>query len=87
MTRDEATRAHWQLVQAGELPQFVIYHSPSDYPGKYVVRMWRTIMQMGPTNFVGIADTLDEARDIVPLGLFRMARFEQDDPVIVETWF
>lgn len=87
MTRDDATRAHYAALQEGDLPQFVIYNSPADYPGKYVVRMWRVMVNVGATDHVGVADTLDQAREIVPLGLFRMARFDQDDPVIVEVWF
>lgn len=34
-----------------------------------------------------LANTLDEARSLVPLGLYRQPRQEGDDPFIVETWF
>lgn len=87
MNREDATIAHWNATQKGDLPQFVIYRSPADYPGKYVVRMWRTLVDAGPTPFIGITNTLDAAREIVPFGLFRMQRFVEDDPCIVEVWF
>lgn len=87
MTRDDAAQAHWGALQQGNLPQFVIYHSPSDFPGKYVVRLWLVGPRMGPTALMATCDTLDEARDFVPLGLFRMPRAELDDAVIVKTWF
>ncbi len=87
MTHEEATQAHWHLVQEGELPQFVIYNSPSDCPGKYVVRMWRTIIQKGPTAMVAAVDSLEQAREIIPEGLHCMPRLDGDDPVIVEVWF
>lgn len=87
MTREDAIRAHWQCVKAGDLPQFVIYHSPLDHPGKYVVRLWLVGHQSGPTNYVAVVDTLEAAREIVPPQLFCMPRQREDDPVIVEVWF
>jgi hypothetical protein len=50
--RADAARAHWQCLQEVDLPQFVIYKSPADYPGKFVVRMWRVGPKMGPTSRV-----------------------------------
>lgn len=87
LTRQDAAQAHWQCVQEGDLPQFVIYNSPRDYPGQYVVRMWRTIPEVGPTELVKSFDTLREAQDFIPEGLFRMARQPEDDPTILEVWF
>jgi hypothetical protein len=87
MTRDDATQAHWQTLQNGDLPQFVIYNSPKDFPGKYVVRMWLVGHRMGPTDLIEQFDTLEQAREFVPLGLFCMPRADVDEPVIVETWF
>jgi hypothetical protein len=87
LTRDDAAQAHWQALQQGDLPQFVIYDSPKDHPGKFVVRMWRIGLQMGPTDTMAVFDTLEQARAFIPLGLFCMTRSPEDDPVIVETWF
>jgi hypothetical protein len=87
MTRDDAAQAHWQALEQGDLPQFVIYHSPKDYPGKYVVRLWLVGHGFGPTNFAEQFETLEGARAFVPPGLICMTRNPADDPVIVETWF
>ena len=87
LTRDDAAQVHWQALDTGDQPQFVIYHSPRDCPGKFVVRMWLVGHRMGPTNFVEQFDTLEQAREFIPLGLFCMVRADEDDPSIVETWF
>lgn len=67
---------------------FVIYSSPADYPGRYVVRGHRTtprrsFVDARPT---AVTSTLAEARAAVPLDLVCLARAPGDDPVIVETW-
>lgn len=67
--------------------QYAIYDHPSDYPDSFVVRKW--IIEDGkilPGELVGKADTLSEARNLVPDGLFRINRFEQDDSVLTEVW-
>lgn len=62
---------------------FAIYERPDGY----VVREWReqdgnieTIRHSGTTR------TLDEARDLVPKGLYCTAPNLTDDPVIKEVW-
>lgn len=67
---------------------FVIYDSPRDFPGKYVVREQRAdrsgvSVAAAP---LAVVDTLGEARRAVPPGLFRIVRDPSDDPVIVESW-
>lgn len=42
---------------------------------------------MGPTNFAETFETLEQAREFIPQGLYCMPRAEQDEAVIVETWF
>ena len=79
-------QAHWQAIQDGHLPQFTVYNSPKDFPGKHVVRMWLVSHEVKSTNLVGVFDTLEQARAFVPPDLIRMPREEADDPVIVETW-
>lgn len=66
------------------LPIYVIYQSPSDYPGKFVTRLWKGPKPQQEPEVV--ADTLEEARAAVPQGLYRMQRAQSDDPVIVESW-
>lgn len=71
-----------------ELRMFTIYDHPTDYPRHWVVR-GSTIRPGGPVNDdrVQLADTLEEARALIPPGLARMERLPADVPCIVETWF
>lgn len=66
---------------------WTIYDHPKDYPDSYVARL----SLVGPgitavTNAMFTADTLEELRRLLPLGLTRLPRQERDDPVIVEVW-
>lgn len=70
-------------VHVSLVPVWVIYQRPKDYPRKFVARLWDLDE---PTATVLVADTLEEVRGLLPAGLFRLARLELDDPVIVETW-
>jgi hypothetical protein len=70
-----------------EIILHTIYKHPKDYPTKFVVRKF--IAKAGkiiPDNNAQTADTLEEIRKLVPLGLQRVPRNKTDDPVIVETW-
>jgi hypothetical protein len=67
---------------------YTIYDHPRDYPEKFVVRRC-VVMATGEIEHLdGYAcDTLEQARALVPPGLFCQPRQTEDDPVIVETWF
>lgn len=73
------------------LTQYCVYFNPLDYPGLYVVREWRILPSneggAQPTERVWTAATLEEARGYIPAQCCRMARDEDDEPQIVETWF
>lgn len=71
------------LMQITKLPLICVYNSSSDYPGKYVARVWDVDK---PTNLVAIADSLEEIREAKPPEMMIMDRMPNDDPVIVETW-
>ena len=71
------------LMQITRLPLICVYNNPSDYPGKYVARVWDVDR---PTNVVAIADSLEEIREAKPPEMMIMDRIPNDDPVIVETW-
>ncbi len=62
---------------------WTVYDSPLDYPGVFVARLW---LNADRTESVLTAPTLEGLQALIPPGLYRMARHEQDDPVIVETW-
>lgn len=73
-----------------QLMVWTIYHHPADYPSvPYVVRGWLIVAGVNEpidSGALGFADTLSEARSIVPAGLARWERGLDDDPVIVESW-
>lgn len=85
-TREDAARAHRELIQRDDLPMFAVYDSPRDHPGKFVVRLFRTIPDVYPTNFAEVFDTLEQARGFIPAGLVCLTRNPQDHPSVVETW-
>ena len=70
------------------MEQFAIYRSPRDYPDQFVVRRWRLVGNeaVHDAQPLAVVDSLDEARAAVPLGLVRINRYPEDDPVIVEVW-
>jgi hypothetical protein len=68
---------------------YTIYLRPADFPDAvFVVRG----AEVGPgfvvtKDVLGTADTLDEARDLVPRSHdYCIPRQDHEDPVIVETW-
>lgn len=74
------------------MKMWVIYGPNTlDHPGKFVAREWllmtsgNTAPQQEPGQCV-VVDGLDEARALVPAGLVRVPREEEDMACIVETW-
>lgn len=67
---------------------WVVYDHPSDFPGHYVARQHIIgIAGQQPTGRAMCSLTLEPIRAALSnLGLVCLARSEQDDPVIVETW-
>lgn len=66
---------------------WVVTHKTKDFPGLYVVR----IHEIGsgytrPTEQFHTAPSLEEVRKFIPLGMTKLPRDPQDDPVIVESW-
>ncbi len=69
------------------LSQWVIYDHPRDYPEKFVMRRWKIGAEnVLATDEMATADTLDEIRRAVPPGRYRLPRYRDDDPCIVEVW-
>ncbi len=71
------------------LPMYAIYHNPSDFPGKFVVRRFLiSDVALADRNPWIVTETLEKARRTIPqYGLVCLGRSTGDDPVIVETWF
>jgi hypothetical protein len=73
----------WKPLPAA-LPIWVIYNSPTDYPGQFVARKW---LNNTPTGEILRDASLDGLRIRLPKGLSRLERYPKDEPQIVETWF
>jgi hypothetical protein len=71
----------------GNLNIWTIYYDPTDFPGKYVVRML-SVNQHGiaTSSTARVADSLEEARKLIPPGLIRLDRDPRDVQCIVEVW-
>lgn len=69
-------------------PAVVIYEGPSDYPDKFIGRLWDIRRGAAvPTEIVVLAATLKEIREKLPQNiLYPVSRFPDDDPCIVEVW-
>ena len=80
----------WALnfVEEGDPIYFAaIWSRPKDYPDKYVVRLrivTAGVDKGGP--LLGWADTIEEARGLIPAGSTNMDRWDNDDPYLVEVW-
>lgn len=72
-----------RLVRQTTMPIITIFNSPTDYPGKYVARVFDVDK---PTTLAAVADTYEELMQAIPAGMVRLERNEKDDPVILETW-
>ena len=74
-------------TQHSELSMWVIYEKPRDYPQSFVVRRWRVVAErVIATQEFSVHDTLEQAREGVPVWCARIDRDPEDDPVIVESW-
>lgn len=70
-----------------ELRTYTIYERPLDFPEKFVVRGFTIRADSAePDARVQVADTLEEARALIPYGCVCLARDPDDEPQIVETW-
>lgn len=70
-----------------QLPHFVIYDHPSDWPDFYVARLWMTRPAPIPSTVTILETDLDRLRTTMEaLGLVHLSRCPADDAVILETW-
>lgn len=66
-----------------KFPLITIYFNPSDFPNKYVARIYDANQ---PTLIAVVKDSLEELRSVIPKNFQRLERHVYDDPVIVEIW-
>lgn len=71
--------------QIPDIPLYCITENPSDFPGKFVVRLWNVAAGRA-TVYCSVWDTLAAARDDIPVGFTRVARDALDDLIVVETY-
>ena len=70
-------------AKQARIPLICIYDHPTDYPDKFIARLWDC---SAPTNIIATADTLEELRAKIPDCMVKLDRHPQDDPRIVEVW-
>lgn len=73
----------------GTLTTWVIFDHPRDFPDYFVLRPQYVNKDSHGRIGVGIprfANSLEEARGLLPQGLYCIERFPTDDPKIVESW-
>ncbi|EAR66213.1 hypothetical protein B14911_10777 [Bacillus sp. NRRL B-14911] len=66
-----------------KFPFIVIYKNPSDYPGKYVARLFDLTQ---PTKYFIARDSHQEIKLVIPSYMNKLERNQFNDPVIIETW-
>lgn len=67
-------------------PLVCVCKDPSDYPGKYVARLWEHFEDLQPSSLVCVSDSYQEIIRAKPSELTVVPRDQTEDPVIVETW-
>lgn len=70
-----------------DIPAFVIYNRPTDFPLNVVVRIWD--LWKGPSTMAVLVNSIEEARKFIPgWAIVRIPnRNDPIEPQIVETWF
>lgn len=74
-------------VMHNSLIIWVVYYNEVGYPGKYILRPFRIKAGVSfPLAKMLVLDSLEEARDVIPLGLTRVEPDPTDPKEIVESW-
>ena len=71
------------------MPIWTVYARPKDYPDLFVARRFDIVhgeLQACPSDDVVTASSLQELREMLPMGLTRLPRHADDEPQIVEVW-
>lgn len=70
-----------------QLIAYIIYRHPPSYPRQFVVRPWVAHSCGGHVGRIhAITEGIEEARAMIPAGLSKIQRNEDDDPSIFEGW-
>lgn len=77
----------WLYELRDSLPMFTVTDHPTDFPDFFVARLHLTRPEPHATAFAIMDRDLDRLRETLEaLGLVKLARSPEDDPVILETW-
>jgi hypothetical protein len=72
-----------------QLPMWVVYDHPLDYPDGFIARLWMSLPKPQPTTETLTAPTLEGLRNKIrkraPWTTLLM-RSPEDDPAIIEVW-
>lgn len=70
------------------LEQWVIYHNPTDWPGReWVARKWRVTKDGPESTAIALTGSLEGMRrEFERQGFVCIGRMDGDDPVIHEVW-
>lgn len=66
-----------------DIPIWVIYYDPLDFPGQYVLRRFNMDT---PTEEFYTSKTLEGVRKHIPEGMVMLMPFSEDPKVIKEIW-
>ena len=68
---------------------FAVFESPLDYPGEFVVREFVSVngQVLANAKLHSRGESLEEVRETIPAGKFRLPRHPRDVLSLVETWF
>ena len=67
-----------------ELTMRVVYDHPSDFPDRYVARLWEGEK---PTSNVKVSRDVEKIRrHLAGMGMVKLMRSPEEDPVIMEFW-
>ncbi len=83
---DELINIQSHAQREGDLLIWTIYDHPSDVPDAFVARPHSTRHRGPMTCHFQHESLLVVRKQMHRLGLLRMQRSENDDPIIVETW-
>ncbi len=71
------------------MPIWTVYEHPTDYPDQFVARRFNILIdkpEPQATDDIVTAASLQELREMLPIGLTRIPRLHGDEPQIVEVW-
>ena len=84
MLNVELTSFDCDNVKKIDLPIYVLFEKPSDFPNEYILRVFDL---QKPTPYIMRGETKEELIEKLPSHVTYLPRTEEDDTVIVGTYF